>query len=109
MQLPSKYQACNYSQTFEVIMQARQKFILVGTGLLFFTVIAFTSIQNQKRLGAHVRVLPHHYKFYSTDVVQIFPQGPEAQLYQQRELLNEYKRELQKSAALHQPGPDQSN
>lgn len=90
-------------------MQARQKLILFGTVLLFFTVIAYTSIQNQKKLGAHVRVLPHHYKFYSHDVVQIFPNGPEQQLNQQRELLEHYKHELQKSAALQQPGPDQSN
>ncbi|QDT26569.1 hypothetical protein [Gimesia panareensis] len=74
-------------------MQARQKPVLLCTVLLFFSVIAYTSIQNQKAREAQVHVSPHHYDFYSADVVQLFPYTSEEQLYNQREVLEQYKRE----------------
>lgn len=70
-------------------MQARQKLVLFSTGLLFFTVITFTSIQNQMVRQPHERAVPHHYEFYSMDVVQMFPGNSE----NQREVLEQYQQE----------------
>lgn len=83
-------------------MQARQKPVLLCTVLLFFSVIAYTSIQNQKTHEAQIHVSPHHYDFYSNDVVQLFPYTSEEQLYNQREALEQYKRE-------HLRGAEQGN
>ena len=74
-------------------MQARQKLVLFSTGLLFFSVITFTSIQNQVVRQPHERAVPHHYEFYSTDVVQMFPISAEDQLKDQRKVLEQYQRE----------------
>ena len=70
-------------------MQARQKLVLFSTGLLFFTVITFTSFQNQMVRQPDDRAVPHHYEFYSTDVVQMFPGNSE----NQREVLEQYQQE----------------
>lgn len=70
-------------------MQARQKLVLFSTGLLFFTVITFTSIQNQMVRQPPDRAVPYHYEFYSTDVVQMFPGNSE----NQREVLEQYQQE----------------
>ncbi|MCR9229439.1 MAG: hypothetical protein NXI29_00305 [bacterium] len=75
------------------MMQARQKLVLFSTGLLFFTVITFTSIQNQMVRQPHERAVPHHYEFYSMDVVQMFPISAEDQLNDQRKVLEQYQQE----------------
>ena len=75
-------------------MQARQKLKLCWTGLLFFTVITYTSFQNQKEREAQRRTFPEEsfYYYSAGNTIQFFPVEVEAKLSAEFDSLKKFSK-----------------